>query len=178
MGNSTLLWDCVLPSTDLLGVGSCTPSQSSKPSLLQGELWFSDFIICRLFSLSVMCNSQQRYQLQAGSEQGAGAVLCSAGIALMFNSVSSATSDTFSQNLLMSARPLVWFSFYTECTECYSSLDMSDCCLDAPLCIPEPQNHRLVWVGTLLIFLFFFLCWKAVYRAGCCKKNYFSTCKL
>lgn len=31
VGNSTLLWGCVLPSTDLLGVGSCAPSQPSNP---------------------------------------------------------------------------------------------------------------------------------------------------
>lgn len=133
-----------------------------KPPLLQVELRLPD-VVCRLFSVSAACNSHQGYRLQAGRHTAGEQVLYEErGVALVFSTVPLAPSNAFSQNLLMSSRPFVWSSFYSEYTECCCSLGMSDCCLDTPLCIPEPQNHSLVWVGTSLLFLFFFPCWKAV----------------
>lgn len=65
-------------------------------------------VVCRLFSVSAVCNSGQGYQLQAGRHTAGEQVLCEErGIALVFCTVPLGTSNTFSQNLLMSSRPFV-----------------------------------------------------------------------
>lgn len=72
VGNSTkLLWGCVLPSTDPPGVDSLLCSILANPPCCKASC---DFLMS--FSLSAVCNSHQRYQLQGSRNEAL--LLCSA----------------------------------------------------------------------------------------------------